>query len=314
MDGAEFDSLTRSLISRRSRRGALGTLLGGAVSAVVAADASARKRGNNKRRNDKNKNKKKNEACCTKGGCCEGTFCRPGLLQSSCGADGQPCADCTATAQLCVVESRTCGGCDRELCAQQRNGCCAGDDGCQAGNDEEHCGSDGKDCQTCLSGERCRVAQFSDGVRRGCCAPSGRSCDPFELPCCPGEGSTCLPLDGTNGFTCCAPGDVCGGKCCGGSTRCDQATGQCVPTSCEDSGCPEGFCCKAGICWNNGFTNDACGPSCQNCDALGKCCVNGACIGLLSYTPCNPSTDICCIGQCKFIPALNGNFCPTQFD
>jgi hypothetical protein len=261
MDGAEFDSLTRSLIVPRSRRGVLATLLGSAVSAVAVGGAIAKK----KKRNNKRR-KRKNDACCTGGGCCEGTLCRPGVLQSSCGADGQPCTDCTATAQRCIIESRTCGGCDRELCAQQRNGCCAGDEGCQAGNDDEHCGSDGKDCQTCLAGERCRVAQFSDGVRRGCCAPSGRSCDPLALPCCPGEGSTCLPIDGANGFTCCAPEDVCNGKCCDGSTKCDASTGECVP---RGDDCDDAWWAYCLSIFPDGACTTACGAPC--CVGLSEC-------------------------------------------
>ncbi|MGA9523093.1 MAG: hypothetical protein WBV82_16615, partial [Myxococcaceae bacterium] len=101
-------------------------------------------------------------------GCCDGTTCRSGDLDTSCGAGGSACESCPSV-ETCM--SGVCSGCNAQTCP---GGCCSGSTcispslgacgsggaACIAcGGEGDHCSPDGA-CRcgsgpTCGSGQRC---------------------------------------------------------------------------------------------------------------------------------------------------------------
>ncbi len=78
MDATRFDRLARSLTAARSRRGAAGTLLGGALGLLGLADTAARK---GRKKKGKKKNRGCNPRCAAPTTCLRGTCaCRDGKV------------------------------------------------------------------------------------------------------------------------------------------------------------------------------------------------------------------------------------------
>jgi hypothetical protein len=81
-------------------------------------------------------------------GCCDGTLCFPGDLETSCGSGGLSCNQCQ-TDELCV--NHACTKCSSANC----NGCCDTIGDCLSGDSNSACGSGGTACALCSNFTTC---------------------------------------------------------------------------------------------------------------------------------------------------------------
>jgi hypothetical protein len=95
------------------------------------------------------------KGCCTVNGYCVG-----GTLDTACGENSAPCADCTASNKICKAH-----GCmsTTQLCPPygtgcQGSGCCDVNDFCKSGiNDDKACGTGGQQCMDCtINSQKCK--------------------------------------------------------------------------------------------------------------------------------------------------------------
>jgi hypothetical protein len=198
MDANCFDTLARSLTTTRSRRGALVTLLGGALGLLGLSDTAAKKGKRN------GKGKKKN-----KGGNPTG---KPPPGDPS--ASPPPWNECAALFEGAV--------CDGSACKACRSGACVVD----ASRERAACGNDG--CLICVSGV-CSTNPKNDipcGVAEGrcyrgecnakpTCQGGALMCPADEAGCCSGRcgGQWCAP--GARGALCQSGFDCTSQSCVG---------------------------------------------------------------------------------------------------
>jgi len=236
MDSERFDSWTKNLAKRRSRRGVIGILMGGVVAVVTRRRASAQ--------------------LGEPGGMCGGIAgipCPEGFecVDASDGCDpmagGADCSgiclpiDYNPCAAILCIEGTTCcpqcGGicvpagvpCSEELCVGEPcgPGTCGPDEYCC----DESCGFC-ESCSRCIGlGESCPRPFCPPAPSAG--EPCGTSvCGPGEY-CCNESCGICAPLgDGCIAMYCepPAPGIPCGPTTCpSGQVCCNESCGICTP-------------------------------------------------------------------------------------
>jgi hypothetical protein len=297
MNIRQFDDLTRSMVSARSRRGALRLLAGAALGAFAARPEAGAARG---------KCKRGKELC--RGDCVK--VCK-GLKQRN----RRTCeCDCPDRMKDC---GRTCIGRDR--CCPNERRCASG--GCvpkgACCHDEQRCAD--RSCRPKEGGECCPEERPCDGAcisainccpsterqcRSGACIPKGNCCVDTEAPCATAPGGCCNSAAGEecSDDGCCnvlAGLEVCGGKCvdptndanhCGGyGVKC----GSCQ--TCQDGVCrgPDRATCET--CANGEVVPGVpCGDHCCNAGAGccgGGCCAPGKCTSQNGQTCCLKVVD-----------------------
>ena len=319
MDGSHFDALTRSLIQDRSRRDALGALLGGTLGLLGLTASAAKKKGGKGKSKGKGKKKKKkpcNASTCPNG-CCQGGRCLPGTSNTACEKHGVACENCSVQGEVCN-QYQSCQ-CDEDLCRKRGNHCCF-DGRCVADGEFgvvcDCAGADmicsGVSSKPCCAGYRC-------GADHRCCGEKGTSCG--EQICCLGlvcENHRCVEH--------CDPSCTTGQMCCNGScvpintsncSGCGQgcpayAADQCVDGHCKCGGgdpcdCLQGAVCINGRCVCNTSRVDEGRPGQQVCSATlqgTSCSHNGGGIG-----PCPNGNDPLCV--CTPDNAEDDGRCPV---
>ncbi len=128
MDAARFDRLARSLTDRRSRRGALAAVVGGALGVAGLAETDAKKSCPPCKKRKKGKCKKKlpDGTPCGNGVCRAGTCAACAAGQRVCGS---ACVDLTTNSAHCGSCGKACGAtqlCDRGTCVTGIGTCAAG--------------------------------------------------------------------------------------------------------------------------------------------------------------------------------------------
>lgn len=265
-------------------------------------------------------------------GCCVGNVCVGGTADSTCGAAGGQCLDCSATGQQCTPTGSggACTGsatCTAATCA----GCCVGDV-CLAGTANTACGGSAAACENCsASGDICTAAMTSGGVCSALCGPDNCTGCCQDNVCVAGSLATACGVNGGQCGTCgaaqtctagvCVGASKCtakncagccvGDTCMSGSADGDCGTGGAACTSCSALGdvCSKGACaeppcgpsncagcCQAGVC-QTGTSDVVCGTAgvaCQNCDTLAEVCKTGACAA--APPPCTAAN--CASGCC----------------
>jgi hypothetical protein len=195
MDIDRFDALTRSLSDTRSRRGALGTLVGGTFGLLGIASAVAKKGKGKKKPKPKlplntfgcvNVGQKcagKSTNCCS--GICQGKKPKKGKRdKSTCIAHNT--GGCTPERSLCVTDSPA-SQCSPEgvcLTTTGNAGFCADAD------------IGFTNCQPCRKDTDCEALGFG----------AGAACAIFDGPFCASPDEGCAGHNGSSGTACVAPG------------------------------------------------------------------------------------------------------------
>jgi hypothetical protein len=298
VDASQFDALvkalSRTLLSRRSRRtfGASLVALPGSVALGWVASAKRKRRKHKGKRKKKNKKKRKR------------TNATPDCVPDKTTAcAGRECGNAVNNCDQTI----SCGSCaDNESC---QGGDCICDPDCAA----NACGDDGcgGSCGTCADNETCEggncvcAAGFLDcgsGCIAGdCCGDSdcrnGRACQGNQCKC-PASQVDCG--QGCQTGVCCEPID-CPEVLCQAVERCVDRQCEYAPTS--DQNC-DGICC-AGECIDGGqcCAGDDC-PDPEVCKV--KACTGNQCLptDAPDGAPCdagNPCTagDTCQAGVCS---------------
>ena len=210
MDDTRFDDIAKALGSVKSRRLAIGALLGGGLSALGTAESEAKKKNND---NDKDKKKK----CKKKAGPCEkcnnkgrkkdkanGSSCTPPG-----GGSGQ-CANGACIAQSPPVPPAP----PSPVCVTQGNPCVQGGTGTAA----------------CCAGTVCGRAFGATAGSFNCCSGPGSLCNASTASQCCSQGCntntnppTCACK--TTGTACDDNSQCCSNRCVtsGGSSTCAAA-------------------------------------------------------------------------------------------
>ena len=259
MDSARFDSFTRALIDTRSRRGALGVLLSGAVGVLGLADASA----HNPLKNCKNKSGKQKKACIKKAKKHNATHVvavppPAPVPPAGCPSGTKPCdGECIPTNQCCTAAD--CPALPNYRCC---NGLCT-DAKSQTG---ANCTQDPHCCSN-----YCReIGNFKETCAATC---RGQQCHPSFAGCC--RGYPCrLSADGR--------GDTYCGGCRDSGDFCVSDAGCCFSACTTHPGSTQGQCLSlaGGPCDKN--------IDCKSCGSYGTCTV----------TVEGSSRDICTGGTC----------------
>ncbi len=150
-------------------------------------------------------------------------------------------------------------------------GCCR-DDRCIEGGTDDACGLGGAACQTCSTGQSCKIGQCKEP-----CGPN--NCE----GCC--DGDTCVTGDAT-------------AKCGAGGAACETCTTRGASFVCSNNTCIDGSCqatCASGCCSSAG-----CQPGTAP-TACGK--GGGACINCGYGRACGATTR-----ACELDPASTWNF------
>jgi hypothetical protein len=241
MDAEQFDTLARSLTDRRSRRGALASLLGGSLGLVGLTQTEAKAKKTKpcppckKRKKGKCKPKPAGTACTVSTGgsgrCQNGACIGPRECTTAATCPAPPasllCAEATCVGGICRFGPKPAG----TLCR--------------------------------AAASDCDVAEVCDGASLDCPAnqfrPAGTACTADGNPCtinsnCNGSG-TCIHPPVQSGAGCGVGRICCGGTCCTTQQQCKIAVN---PT----------FCC-----------GNAGAPCTQHFDCCSGNCANGACFG-----------------------------------
>jgi hypothetical protein len=282
MDPNRFDILTRAFSTGGTRRGALTTLVGGALGLLGITEGAARRK--KPRRQEQERRKKARGQ--------EQERRRRVSAQGPCGDGGPKDNECERHRQCCTG-----------YCNKQKGRCRCRKLGQECTEDRNCCAHFGQpmSCQN----RACQMVQAVQAppppppplspppplpctttCTTGCCA--GETCQPGTANgACGRNGATCVTCTGT-GVTCGGGGTpgVCGctpqtdAEACGGQT-CGTVINNCGQTvSC--TGCT-GCCDGLGQC-QAGTTQTACGTAGASCDlcAAGEVCCGGACLTGLS--------------------------------
>jgi hypothetical protein len=222
MDGAYFDTLTRTLSGILSRRGALGLLIGSALGGLLIQETppGAAKHKNDKK-HPKKPSKKKGPECKGKAaarqcrvrwfGVCN-QVARPHERTACVNAYSRCCSfyeKCKLNAVLpCIRAVPEFGGCPVPTDTACPTGCCP---------------ADFPICPSAGSAGQCCPSAAPIGCQNGSCTQTGFTCCPSNPGSCP-QGSPCC------GAGCCPPESP---ICCPSGTSC----------------CPTGtFCVGGGLC------------------------------------------------------------------
>jgi hypothetical protein len=282
MDQNRFDTLTRALAERPSRRRVLQALAGALTASVAAVagrgvDAAPRC-------------KRVGQACQTSADCCPGDLGNGDVYCASTGKKGKTCRACPSGTVACKggcvnvagTDSSNCGACGHictggSTCVSGACACPSGQTLCGgscvdvAGSDSANCGACGHVCaggSACVAGVcTCGAGQHVDA--NGACTCAGTACpaddvfDDLQVGCCTGyvcqpntgQCRACSPAGGScaNGGSgqtqqlCCGTQQCINGICtplCATDADCDTAAGQ---TCCLVGGGGIGYCAGAGI-------------------------------------------------------------------
>jgi hypothetical protein len=267
MDADLFDALTRSLVTRRARRG----LLGG-VAAALGLDAflpvtSAAKNRKHKR---KHKHKKKHRRECGGGMQCpvERPCCFNGQCQTLCGTSC--CDDCFVEILLATGQPDV----DHPLCCLASGGSI-----CSPGVKPRKKKKNSKKKKS----KRQRQKRRNDPADDVCCYPN-ETCVNGACCCdgCQGSlvcGGTCCPIAGCCNGRCCENGTVCAttpaGKACVSASRGCSGDGDCF----SGEVCHGGVCCSGGRVCTDGEGGDVCCAAGARCEQPNNTCcpINTVC-------------------------------------
>lgn len=338
MDGSRFDSIARGFADRRSRRGALKALLGGAVGGAAAIAGL-----------DGVEAKGKPDCCPSNAPTLCGLTCTPTESDpQNCGACGHVCGAnqvCSNGACACAHGTTKCG----TACIVAGSACSTGKAGpCAAGT--LACVNNAPVCKQTVQPkpETCNgIDDDCDGViDNGATCPAGQTCTGGQcVTVKKGNGQSCASgTECTSGF--CADGVCCDGACAGTCEACNVAgsVGTCAAVTgtpaaghgtCpgDSSVCGRAACdgvnraactypsaatvCSAASC-TNGVATDA-----GHCDGAGHCtagaqhsCNTYLCNGNVCGTTCNGDPQCapgayCSGGNCvQDLPA--GSICATN--
>jgi hypothetical protein len=251
------------------------------------------------------------------GGCCSAGQCNAGSGNSTCGANGLACIDCSSspnghvclsgttcgctvagdcpTGQACNTNTHictsSCGGPNLTAC----NGGCCQNSTCQNGSVPAACGINGAACTVC-------------GITADTCTAAGACRCGLNNPCAAGQ--QCV------GGVCQCNGTSCPGGCC--------LSNQCNPSSFATCGLGGIGCtdCSSGITADN-CTNGGCRCGLNNPCAAGQQCVSGSCqcngtscsTGCCSGNACQPGNAVGACGTmgngCANCTTITGEICTT---
>jgi len=142
-------------------------------------------------------------------GCCSGTACLPGTLDSFCGTGGVACANCPAQGASCHAQK--CVGSPPKCNGTNCTGCCDATAGCQPGFIDAQCGQSGASCVDCTTLNPASTCDVS--VTPRVCVSQQATC-PGPYPSCPASLETpspaqqkvCSPSDLQNAQSACTAG------------------------------------------------------------------------------------------------------------
>jgi hypothetical protein len=143
-------------------------------------------------------------------GCCDGTNCLPGNLDTFCGSGGNACIDCGASNESCSA-GQTCVGVAPTCNATNCTGCCDQTNTCQAGFIDTQCGQNGASCEDCtqiVPSSTCDVSvspRTCESQQVQCPAPYP-SCPPTVETPSPTQQDVCSPSDLQNAGSACEGG------------------------------------------------------------------------------------------------------------
>jgi hypothetical protein len=295
MDGSRFDALTRTLIT--PRRGAVRTLFGGALGALLAA-----------RSQEALACKNFGKQCAHDNDCCAGMKCR----NDKCRCDNG-FTKCNAKCYDLNTDETHCGAC-ATICAAGES-CCDGT--CSdTSTDRDNCGVCGAACaatEICLEGV-CTACPVGNQVCGGVCCPSFRTCcdgtcvDDLQSNSdhCGACGNQCpriCPKDLDDPAACHGPRCCSNGECLRGLQFDRDNCGACGLACAADEACCDGECVDLA---SNSDHCGACGDACHQ----GRVCCDGACRDLSSDVEhcsacgndCSTGAGVpnvsCCAGVC----------------
>ncbi len=172
-------------------------------------------------------------------GCCKGQTCLEppnSERDSSCGKNGDPCADCTAPEyEGTPICNRSTGQCQiaAQLCKERcADGCCSGQ-GCKKNlsgdSKNRYCGKGGEDCENCT---KLPVTPFCNTNTGKCIAERDLCINSCQNGCCNGESCVHQPVGDDVDKYCGNDGTEC--KDCTSdeykdTPTCDTDLGECVP-------------------------------------------------------------------------------------
>jgi len=122
-------------------------------------------------------------------GCCDGTNCLPGNLDTFCGTGGVACVDCETSKKTCST-GQTCAGAPPTCDATNCQGCCDQSNTCQAGFIDTQCGQAGASCEDCTQIVPASTCDVDVSPRT--CQSQQVQC-PAPYPSCPGSLETPSP-------------------------------------------------------------------------------------------------------------------------
>jgi hypothetical protein len=121
-------------------------------------------------------------------GCCNGTLCLPGNLDTFCGTKGGACTNCEATSKTCTAQA--CVGAAATCNTTNCQGCCDLTNTCQPGFIDTQCGQSGASCQDCTQIVPASTCDVS--VTPRLCEDEQVAC-PAPYPSCPAALETASP-------------------------------------------------------------------------------------------------------------------------
>jgi hypothetical protein len=233
MDPNRFDTLTRTLSTGSTRRKALTTALGSALSFLGTRQGEARRKASRGRQQERRREASaegpcgdgsgKDNACTRHRQCCTGIChkkknddqgrCRCRKLGQSCVGTRNCCAD---FGQPMTCQNGTCQTVPNnppptqpaQSCAETCPGCCDESGQCQAGTTATACGRGGTSCIRCTAPETCGGGAPGTSGVCGCTPPI--TCEPQP------QGTRCGVIpngcgDDTTDCGACTGTDLCGG-------------------------------------------------------------------------------------------------------
>eukprot|EP01130_Rhizamoeba_saxonica_P015176 TRINITY_DN6760_c0_g1_i1.p1 TRINITY_DN6760_c0_g1~~TRINITY_DN6760_c0_g1_i1.p1 ORF type:complete len:699 (-),score=156.75 TRINITY_DN6760_c0_g1_i1:55-2151(-) len=243
---------------------------------------------------------------CSGGTCNGGTNC---MLSDTLNACGHTCTgtgpySCSSASALDCEALQT----DSNCAASCSSGSCSFAKDCTANaNELATCGNKCTESD-CDLGTNCATLEANDACGHQCVDDSGYSCVP-QFDCTANQdddatcGNICSGGSCTNGTDCSTLDTVeqCGHTCnfdgsyvCNGASPCTESHSQC------------GASCSSGSCSYN-----------FDCTAMGKFCLEGACVDCLSDNDCHSTDDESCNSTCTDVNTctdgqdctLDGNTC-----
>jgi hypothetical protein len=303
MDADRFDALSRALSAPRSRRGALGALLGALLPFTPALGLLAARRGKQQRgTGGKTRNGKRQKAGTNdqRGDRGSGGYQKDRHLRQDYGGNQRRRGN--SGVEACKAPGKPCTKAKERKCCSKK---CSNGGKCLC-TAAKHCPQPSNTCKLAVcSRGRCQITTKGDDAPcpGGTCQSGQCQPDPVDPTCTDGEkngnesdvdcGGSCTDKCG-NGKSCHGDGDCQSGRCCGGTCR------DCCPgTHCWQAFCNGSILTKEGICQSNGTCPAA---EQENCDD-GIGCTDDAC------DPVNGCTHVANDSNCP----INDQICDPEF-